>query len=119
MVHVATGISPKYMHHCGLVAASLRNPPSTHNGEVLRGWVGRWGMYIATTGASNLPTENTKDGKDGMYEWTNTGPCLDLFAPGEDIFSACGGSRRCHVASDVAYTSSNTTNTIPDTSSHA
>ena len=29
---------------------------------------------------------------DVTYSWTNTGQCISLFAPGVDIFSACGGA---------------------------
>ena len=29
---------------------------------------------------------------DVTYSWTNTGQCISLFAPGVDIFSACGGT---------------------------
>ena len=29
---------------------------------------------------------------DVTYSWSNTGQCISVFAPGVDIFSACGGA---------------------------
>lgn len=31
---------------------------------------------------------------EDSYKWANTGPCIDVFAPGVDIYSACGGQSR-------------------------
>ena len=42
------------------------------------------------------------------------GPCIDLFAPGVDVFSACGGPSRCETVSDSAYTyASGTSMAVP------
>lgn len=42
------------------------------------------------------------------------GPCLDLFAPGVDIYSACGGPSRCEAVTDSAYTyASGTSMSVP------
>ncbi len=63
---------------------------------------------VITVAASNLPSKfqpagdaagAASDGAAGsrpagpetMYRWSNTGPCVDIFAPGVEIWSACGG----------------------------
>ena len=45
-----------------------------------------------TVGASEL----LKNGNaDGYYALGNTGPCVEVFAPGVDIIGACGATERC------------------------
>ena len=51
---------------------------------------------------------------EDIYRWSNTGPCIDIFAPGVDIFSACGGPSRCEVVDDHSYTyASGTSMAVP------
>ncbi|WIA17834.1 hypothetical protein OEZ85_009340 [Tetradesmus obliquus] len=60
-----------------------------------------------TVGASNLPSkfQRTRGGDtENLYRWSNTGPCIDVFAPGVDIYGACGGPSRCEAVVDTAYT---------------
>ncbi|EFN59363.1 hypothetical protein CHLNCDRAFT_137826 [Chlorella variabilis] len=72
---------------------------------------------VITVSASNLATKynGTKSGDpEDPYKWSNSGPCIDLFAPGVDIFSACGGPSRCEAVSDSAYTyASGTSMAVP------
>jgi subtilisin family serine protease len=65
---------------------------------------------VFAVGGSDLPAPSRVPGarpasatSDILYSWTDTGPCLALFAPGVDIISACGGSKRCGAISDTAY----------------
>jgi subtilisin family serine protease len=44
-----------------------------------------------------------------MYTWSNTGPCIDIFAPGVNIYSACGAPSRCAVLNNSSYTVSSGT----------
>lgn len=40
---------------------------------------------------------------DDAYPWSSTGPCLDAWAPGARVRSACGGAGRCDHPGDDAY----------------
>jgi hypothetical protein len=39
---------------------------------------------------------------DTIYDWSNTGPCVSLFAPGVQIYSACGAASKSAFAPDDA-----------------
>ena len=59
-----------------------------------------------TVAASDLDTkfgQTSKRDQESLYRWSNTGECIDIFAPGVDIYSACGGESRCEAVSDTAY----------------
>eukprot|EP01025_Chloroclados_australasicus_P021450 TRINITY_DN2255_c1_g1_i3.p1 TRINITY_DN2255_c1_g1~~TRINITY_DN2255_c1_g1_i3.p1 ORF type:complete len:714 (+),score=100.25 TRINITY_DN2255_c1_g1_i3:672-2813(+) len=60
-----------------------------------------------TVAASDLPTKFGQTGYldvETMYQWGNTGKCVDIFAPGVGIYAACGGDSRCELVHDAAYT---------------
>ena len=51
---------------------------------------------------------------DILYKYSNTGGCIDIFAPGTDIYSACGGVNRCPSPGDTKYAwSSGTSMAVP------
>lgn len=70
-----------------------------------------------TVAASNLKTkfgETAAGDIEGIYKWSNTGSCVDVFAPGVDIYAACGGIGRCSEVTDRAYTwASGTSMAVP------
>lgn len=67
-----------------------------------------------TVGGTNLVAkfENVTSSADAdsLYEWTNTGPCIDVCAPAVDIPSACshsaGGEKGipCQVVGNTSFT---------------
>lgn len=40
---------------------------------------------------------------ESIYSDTNLGSCVDLFAPGVDVWSVCGGTRRCGDVTPTTY----------------
>lgn len=72
---------------------------------------------VITVAASNVATKynGTKFGdSEPLYSWSNSGPCVDIFAPGVDIYSACGGALRCAVVDGKSYTyASGTSMAVP------
>eukprot|EP00210_Caulerpa_lentillifera_P001014 g977.t1 len=70
-----------------------------------------------TVAASDLETkfgETKVDDKESIYQWSNTGNCVDIFAPGVDIYGACGGITRCENVTNESYTwSSGTSMAVP------
>jgi subtilisin family serine protease len=62
---------------------------------------------VITVAATDLATKynsSSASDKDTTYRWGNSGPCVDVFAPGVDIYSACGSEARCDVVDDESYT---------------
>ncbi|GAX79338.1 hypothetical protein CEUSTIGMA_g6779.t1 [Chlamydomonas eustigma] len=70
-----------------------------------------------TVAASNLENKfisSSYQDVDTMYSWSNTGSCVDLFAPGVEIYGACGGASRCQPLTDSSYTwASGTSMAVP------
>lgn len=51
---------------------------------------------VITVAASDLSTKwdsTAASDPEQIYRWSNTGQCVDIFAPGVDIYAACGGQR--------------------------
>jgi subtilisin family serine protease len=61
-----------------------------------------------TVAATDIPNKyersSGKPQQDVTYFWGNMGSCLDIFAPGVQIYSVCGGAKRCSELSDQSYT---------------
>jgi subtilisin family serine protease len=72
---------------------------------------------VITVAATDVKTKYNgtyKGDPEEMYEWSNTGPCVDIFAAGVDIYSACGGQSRCDEVTNDAYTyASGTSMAVP------
>ena len=49
------------------------------------------------------PASPAAGGADSLYTWTDTGPCVSIFAPGVNVLSACGGTNRCSSPGDASY----------------
>ena len=59
-----------------------------------------------TVAASDLESKfgsTSPTDAEGLYRWSNTGECVDIFAPGVEIYSACGGESRCNEVTNEAY----------------
>ncbi|KAG2449406.1 hypothetical protein HYH02_005555 [Chlamydomonas schloesseri] len=84
----------------GKFNASARRPPPTSS--------------PMTAPPSSSPLPAAPPPRELMYSWSNTGKCVDLFAPGVEIFGACGGKDRCAAVTPSAYTwASGTSMAVP------
>lgn len=49
-------------------------------------------IAVAGSDASNKFNPSEPGDHEMLYEFDNTGRCVDVFAPGVDILAACGGA---------------------------
>lgn len=77
---------------CPTAAPPAYNQSITGAKSTLCGLECWWGCLVAASGDREDP-----------YKWTNSGPCIDIFAPGVDIYSACGGPSRCASVQPNSY----------------
>jgi len=49
-------------------------------------------------------TPNTQGDPETLYSYGNSGPCVDVLAPGVDVFAVCASDARCGRATDSSYT---------------
>jgi subtilisin family serine protease len=62
-------------------------------------------ITVAATDLTSKQDRSVKSSHDDVtYFWGNMGPCVDIFAPGVQIYSACGGANRCTELNDQSYT---------------
>lgn len=62
---------------------------------------------VITVGATDLASKHLNEqsyGPETLYSLSNTGKCVDIFAGGVDILSACGAAHRCAELTDDSYT---------------
>ena len=53
--------------------------------------------------AAKYAPRGAQGGAEGVYPDSNQGACIDLWAPGVEIWSVCGGTRRCGAVSSTTY----------------
>jgi subtilisin family serine protease len=63
-------------------------------------------QWLCSLADTNCPCGSVVHAGDieNLYSWSNTGACVKLFAPGVDIYGACGGASRCATLDDSSYT---------------
>jgi subtilisin family serine protease len=84
-------------------------------------FAGTYTDFSNNTTSNNGSTTNNEsksnivhEEKEGVYIEGNQGTCVDLFAPGVDIYSVCGGIRRCgHVSTSTYAYASGTSMAVP------
>ena len=78
--HAATAATPTSVHETTL---SIATPCMARS-------VGQT-LAIAGSDLSTKFNATHYGDREGIYSYSNTGSCVDIFAPGVDIYAACGG----------------------------
>jgi subtilisin family serine protease len=99
----ACGVAPARVPEALTVAATdLRGSKFGPGVDRVSGAGGGGAAYFHAQGRRDGAGASPSSLRDTVYSYSNTGACVDLFAPGVEILAACGGVSRCGTVSPRA-----------------